>query len=152
MGYCIFDCVYNYVVGNSKLLKRLNIYDKMKNLLSTLSAIILSILFVSCSKDCKEPTGINGEWIWTKSVGYFGTYTPLDLGFNKKLIIDDFIFKQFENDSLIFESQYDLVIREANTFIDFEHGLGYIIDIQGSKLELSEYLWTDGYTHYYIRK
>jgi hypothetical protein len=112
------------------------------------------IAFASCDKDCVQTTGIEGEWVWTKSIGGIAgwTLTPNSEGINKKLLIDAYTYQEFENDTLIFEDQYDLVIRNSNTYIDFENGLSYIIDLETYRLELTEYLWTDGFTHFYLRK
>ena len=124
------------------------------SILNLLLIFLVIISFASCDKDCVLTKGIEGEWVWTKSIGGIGgwTLTPNSEGINKKLIIDAYYYKEFENDSLIFEDQYDLVVRNSNTYIDFENGLSYLIDIENYKLELTEYLWTDGFTHFYLRK
>lgn len=114
-------------------------------------------VFVSCEKDCVKPTGINGEWIWQKSVSTWGTWTPENTGEHRKLKIDDFIYREYINDSLVYESQYDLEIREDSVlgprnFIVFSSGSDLLIGIGESKLLLTEYNWDDGFTYYYNRK
>lgn len=125
-----------------------------KTKLSSVIGLLILVFFVSCDKDCDHLAGISGEWIWTKSIGGFGgwTITPATEGSTKKLIIDNHFYKEFENDILIFESKYDLVKNQTYTSIDLENGLSYIINIEMSNLELSEYQWSDGYTHFYSRK
>jgi hypothetical protein len=112
------------------------------------------VLFTSCNKDCIKPTGIEGEWIWTKSIGGIGgwTLTPESEGMTKKLIIDPRYYREFVNDTLLFQVQYDLVTRNSVMYIDFENGISYIIEVESRNLSLTEYLWSDGYTHAYLRK
>jgi hypothetical protein len=90
----------------------------MKSTLIIISiAFIFSLVATGCEKECIKAKGINGEWIWTKSIGgiFGGTITPKEAGYTERLVIDDFFFQQFINDSLVYESQYELEIRVDST-------------------------------------
>jgi hypothetical protein len=110
----------------------------------------------SCSKE-PVTSGIAGEWIWIESIGGWGTFTPKILGYNETLIIDDYFFRRFYNDSLIQEVQYDLLIRTDSVtgnshFLRFESGYEQLIELTEDELILSDFHIIDGYTHYYSRK
>jgi len=103
------------------------------------------------------PTGINGEWIWDKSGSPWGTATPVNTGEQRRLKIDDFIYREIINDSIVFESLYDLIIREDSLYGDqkvivFPSGYEEGIEISDSELIRIETLWLDGFKHYYHRK
>lgn len=113
--------------------------------------------FFSCGEDSARPTGINGEWIWQKSVSPWGTATPENTGEQRSLNIDDFIYRELINDSIVFESQYDLILREDSIYGDqkyivFPSGYEEGIDISESELIRIETMWFDGFNHYYHRK
>lgn len=123
--------------------------------------ILTSITMGSCKKDdeCIKGVGINGEWIWIESVGGFGgwTWTPETENVTKKLIIDDFIYREFINDSLVLETEYELGISdetllgtEERTFIRFESGGEQAIIISDSELKLIEQCF-DCFNHRYRR-
>ncbi len=114
---------------------------------TNLIALILLILFLSgCTKEnnCPKNTSINGEWIWVKTGGSrAGPITPESTGISKKLIIDDFIYREFQNDSLVLETQYELGISDEElygtderTFIEFDSGPKQAIIISETELEL----------------
>ena len=131
-------------------------HHRLKLSFSILVCSFILAAFFSCHKDCVKPTGINSEWIWEKSESPWGTLTPLNTGEQRKLKIDDYIFREFINDSLVFESQYDLVMRndsiyDNQTFIVFPSGYEEGIIINGSELVRIEVLWSDGFNHYYDR-
>lgn len=131
----------------------------MKNKWIQLFSGCLLLIFLSCHKytDCEQTPGINGEWIWEKSVGGFGgwTETPASEGVTKKLKIDDFTFEAYVNDSLVFKSAYDLETRidtffGTNTYIEFETGGEEAILIKENQLELFE-MCADCFSHTYKR-
>ena len=73
------------------------------------------------------------------------------------LKIDDYIYREIINDSVVFESQYDLIIREDSLYADqtlivFPSGYEEGILVNKSQLRRVETLWFDGFTHYYHRK
>lgn len=119
----------------------------------------MTLLIASCHKDeCEQSGAICGEWIWEKSVGGFGgwTETPASKGVAKKLKISDFTFESYVNDSLVFQSGYDLEIRPdtsfgTNTYIKFEQGGEQAILIKATRLELYD-LCADCFMHSYVRK
>jgi len=128
----------------------------MKYFISILAFIISLVTFISCQEDCVKPSGINGEWIWEKSVSTWGTSTPENTGQQRKLRIDDYVYREIINDSLVFESQYDLIIRNDSCcgdriFIVFSPGYEEGIGISDSKLIRVETMYFDGFTHYYHR-
>ncbi|MBK9718210.1 MAG: hypothetical protein IPO85_11990 [Saprospiraceae bacterium] len=115
---------------------------------------------MSCQKDddCNICNQLNGTWNWVESIGGIGrTLTPETEMKTKKLIIDNFNYLEYENDSLIFKSKYSFVIRpesffDTHYYIVFEHAGELAVAIHGNKLELYENLWFDGFFHKYIRK
>ena len=126
-----------------------------------LFSIILIFNLIGCKKEdeCFKAIGINGEWVWIESVGGFGgwTLTPESEGIMKKLIIDDFKYKEFVNDSLVLETEYELGISdetllgtEEKTFIRFESGGEQAIVISDSELELIDQCF-DCYNHRFKR-
>ena len=123
------------------------------------SAVLLSILVLfGCEKECESPKGIYGDWIWTMTDdNHYGIITtPEDLGYTVKLSIDDYTFKQFRNDSLVYESQYDLVIRTDSlnndrNFIVFPSGNENEIHVDESQLILVETIFFINPTSYYKR-
>jgi hypothetical protein len=132
----------------------------MKSTLIFISiAIFVSLITTGCEKDCIKAKGINGEWIWTKSIGGIsgGSFTPKDAGYIERLVIDDFVFKEFINDSLISESQYELETRvDSNlgerNFIVFPSGYEEGIGESESELVFYEIMFIDGFTRYYKRQ
>jgi hypothetical protein len=117
---------------------------------------LVAIVQLSCSKDCVTQKSISGEWLWIESTGTWGPFTPEMAGYNEILLIDDFYFIRLHNDSLVFESQYDLVIRTDTLsgythFIQFAPDYDFAISIKDGELDLIEYQWYDGLTHHYKR-
>jgi hypothetical protein len=130
---------------------------KLKSFTILLSIIV--ILFVSCNKDCSSNDNIHGYWEWTKSIGgfYGRTITPKTTGFTSHIFISGNQYKEYQNDSLIFESTYELQTKlnsanEKRKYIFFESGWDYEINLDCNELILYEIHWSDGYTRYYSRK
>ncbi len=126
-----------------------------------LGILLILFLVISCQKndDCNICNQLNGTWNWVESIGGIGgrTLTPETEKKTKKLIIDNLNYREYENDSLIFESRYSFVIRpdtfrNTNYYIMFEQACELAVAIIGNKLELNENCWDDGYLHTYIRK
>ena len=129
----------------------------MKYFFAILVVICTSVAFFSCENDDVRSTGIYGEWIWEKSVSPLATLTPENSGEQRMLNIDDFIYREIINDVIVFESQYDLIIRMDSLYGDqkyivFPSGYEEGIDISGSELIRTEAQWFDGFKHYYHRK
>ncbi len=123
--------------------------------------MLLSILPFGCSNDDDsiKPIDIKGEWTWIESVGGFGgwTLTPESEDITKRLIIDDFVYQEFWNDSLVLDTGYEiklseetLVGTEDNTIIEFDSGDRQAIVIVDSNLELIDQC-IDCYSHRYRR-
>ena len=132
--------------------------------MKTTLAISLLFCLLACHKKddpCEKPTGLAGEWIWVESVGGIGgwTETPATEHQTKTLKIDDYYFREYVNDTLAFESQYDLGISdevlvgtEARTYIEFTPS-GELKAIVTSDTELLLYdQCIDCFTHRYKRK
>jgi hypothetical protein len=126
-----------------------------------LFSFILIFNLIGCKKEdeCFKAVGLNGEWVWIESVGGFGgsTLTPDSERIMKKLIIDDFKYKEFVNDSLVLETEYELGISDETllgtkekTFIRFESGVEQAIVISDSELELIDQCF-DCYNHRFKR-
>jgi len=115
----------------------------------------------SCNKDgtSDQNSNIIGEWTWIESVGGFGGWTinPESANSTRKLIIDNQSYKEYENDTLILETNYDLIIANSSTFtilgdsiLELDSGWQYRLTIQGNELELRE-LCFDCFDHRYRR-
>lgn len=124
-------------------------------------SIILAIVLFGCKKEEEsfKITGLEGEWIWMESIGGIGgwTLTPESENMTKKLIIEDFVYKQFVNDSLVLEAVYEVGISEEpllgseeKTFIRIDSGIKQAVVISGSELELIEQCY-DCFYHRYSR-
>ena len=120
------------------------------------------LLLMACKKevDCEKPPGLKGEWIWVKSVGGFGgwTETPETNKATKTLKIDDALFREYRNDSLVFQSKYTLGVSdktlvgtEDRNYIAFESGDVKAIIVGESELELIDQCY-DCFSHKYRRK
>jgi len=123
---------------------------------------LLSLVFFGCQKEheCMEAMGIFGEWTWVESKGGFGgwTLTPESEHLTRKLVIDDFFYKEYVNDSLVLDTEYDLGISddvllgtEEKTYISFKSGGEQAIIISKSELHLIDQCF-DCYHHRYKRK
>lgn len=119
-----------------------------------------ALSLVSCKKDddCKTAIGINGKWRWVKSVGGIGgnTFTPGTEKKTKVLRIDDFVFREFTDGAVSFESSYQLEVRQdtvwgTNKFIVFENGGEQAAIIDENELMLID-LCFDCFTDYYERE
>lgn len=124
-------------------------------------SFILTLILFGCKKDDErfKANGINGEWIWVESTGGIGgwTLTPESENITKKLIIDDFIYKEFVNDSLVLETEYELGISEEKligtkekTFIKFASGGEQAIIMADSELQFIDQCF-DCFNHRYKR-
>lgn len=139
----------------------------MKSIKKTLLFIsLMSLALLACDKEkycaeeCYTAIGINGEWIWVESTGGLAghTITPATEGFSQRIVIDDFVYKGYVNDSLTIETQYELELVEATeaggeetVFIRFESGSRQRVLILDTELRLEDVDFTDGYSHYYRR-
>jgi hypothetical protein len=130
----------------------------LKSLTGFTTALLLILLNIGCKDDCVSPKGIYVDWIWTRTYdNHHGiTTTPEDLGYTEKLSIDDFTFKQYINDSLVYESQYDLITRadslnNEGKFIVFPSGYEQKIHVDESQLILTETIFFINPTSYYKR-
>jgi hypothetical protein len=121
--------------------------------------ILLVISTTACSKedDCFKAIGVNGEWIWVQSIGGFGgwTLTPESENKTQKLVIDDFTFQLYINDSLAFEKgytlgKYDEPVWGTKTFIKYDSGGEQAVVIGDKELHLID-LCADCYFHKYRR-
>lgn len=132
----------------------------MKNKQALALALGTFLVLAACRKEtaCEQPTGIQGEWVWKKSVGGFGgwTLTPESEMMTQTLKIDDIFYEEYINDSLILRVEYDLDIRDevffgTNQYLVLETGTEFAAKVEDQKLELYE-LCFDCFTHYYERK
>ena len=128
--------------------------------------ILLAFIIMNqgCSNDeCNAVTtetsidGINGKWNWTKSIGGIGgwTETPESEGYTRYIVFDNFYYSEFQNDSKLFERQYDLEIRPdtflgLNTYLVLESGVEYTFDLMKDTLVLTEVCF-DCYQLKYVR-
>ena len=129
-----------------------------------LSISILSILILislGCQdNDPLKDINLKGEWIWIESVGGFWgvTNNPENTMQNRKLIIDDQFYKLYKNDSLLFESTYQIEISEKpllktdfRTLIILDsHYINQAFNIEENELELIDQCH-DCFTRRYLR-
>lgn len=138
-----------------------NIHIKTNYSMKNILALSLFLMLASCQKEtnCEPPVGINGEWIWVESNGGLSgsTFTPETEGFTRRLAIDDFFFREYVNDSLAFESEYDLKIStetllgtEEKTYIEYANGGAQAILIGATELTLIDQCF-DCFFHIYRR-
>lgn len=129
--------------------------NKRLNLFILIPAFLIAIFTVSCDKDSSHPKGIKGEWTWDRSESGWGTLTPENTEESRSLKIGDYLFRSFINDSLVFESPYDIETREepyfdSNTFIVFDFKHRENILLRDCELVLREN-GDDGFSHYYYK-
>ena len=127
----------------------------MKNLFYFLLA---STLFIACKDEDEDPNALIGEWEWVQSYGGIQgqTLTPQSEGVTKHLEIDDDTYKEFINDSLIFQSGYEIEARQDSIFgtdqvITFDTGYELAFIQGGDNLQLIE-LCFDCFDHSYVRQ
>src|SRR4030095_14031114 len=85
---------------------------------------LISILPACCDDDCgpteegKNQEGILGKWVWIKSVGGIGgwTLTPESEGYTQYILLDEFYYSEFKNDTMLLKKQCDFEIR-THTFL-----------------------------------
>jgi len=135
-----------------------NILNKVSKSLGILLSLFLVI---SCQKDddCNICNSLNGTWKWVESIGGIGgwTLTPKTENKTKKLIINNFKYKEYENDSLIFQARYNFEIRpetyyDTHYYITLENAGEFAVAINRNELVLYENLWSEGFLNKYIRK
>src|SRR5688572_24312009 len=79
--------------------------------------LFLSVTVSSCGKD-EAGTGLQGEWNWVQSYGGEAgeTLTPVSTMSTAKLVIDEFTYREYRNDSLIYETSYILTVTDYHPF------------------------------------
>ena len=139
------------------------IYANMKSIQISLFAIaflLFSSLGCNKNKDCIIDDQIQGEWVWLKSVGGIGgwTLTPESENITRKLIITDNIYREYVNDSLVYEKKFvsgisedKLIDTDVRKYIQFESGEKLATKIKDSDLELIEQC-IDCFKYYYTKK
>ena len=124
-------------------------------LLLLFTVFILPLL--SCEKNCDESISISGEWQWVRSAGYWGVLTPEKEGYDEILKFDPISFTRFRNGGIVEKQEYEILERTYLSgvvyyVIHFDSGLEYIMDFEGGQLTFSEFQWSCGFDHFYIRK
>ena len=124
--------------------------------------LFLGLFLFSCEKDqdCGIAQRIEGKWEWIQSVGGIGgwTLTPESEKKTMTLYLNDFKYKLFENDQLILEKPYQLIIQsgaagEPSYVLQLEFGnlIPYFrVQINRNRLILTEDCF-DCFEHTYIR-
>jgi hypothetical protein len=128
--------------------------------IQSLVVFVLLFAFSSCDKDCPipQPNGIRGEWTWLRSeMGIGGPrITPESEGITRHLVIDDFYYTEFVNDSMVLKSQFDIHFYSdtsfsPGTYLQLTAGSGYAYELIENELQLVE-LCFGCYIHTYERK
>jgi hypothetical protein len=115
--------------------------------------------FTACKDDDPvNATGIEGDWRWTQSYGGLlgQTITPDSAGYTRHLEIDSETYREFQDDSLIFQSNYNIETRVdslfgTNKIIAFDTGYELAIIQSGNNLKLIEICF-DCFEHSYVRQ
>lgn len=132
----------------------------MKKVQNYLLSLSILILVISCDKECGDAniSELRGDWEWIESTGGFAgiTITPETEMATQSLKINKTHYEAYRNDSLMFRSEYDIVITPdsswgTNTFLEFETGGSVAFIQQGTSLTLYE-LCADCFMHSYERK
>ena len=146
--------------------------------LKLLVLIVFAMISLSscCDVDCPEPNecpepdecaepgdcvlyeGVLGEWVWTKSIGGFSgnaVLTPEAEGYTKRIVLDEYLYKVYINDTIELERQYDLEIRTQAysgiyEFLSISNGNEYAIQLNGDTLYLHD-LCFDCFRNEYVR-
>ncbi|MBN8680442.1 MAG: hypothetical protein J0M29_19610 [Chitinophagales bacterium] len=124
--------------------------------------LLLGVYFLSSCKEersCMPSKGLQGQWIWIKSVGGIGgwTETPESEGYSQKLVIDDYYYQEYRDGSLTLSSQYDSGISdvplfgtEERTYITVDSIGQRAFVLNGNELQIIDACF-DCFTHYYRR-
>jgi hypothetical protein len=123
------------------------------------ATLLLLLAAAACHKDCPAPVlSVRGDWRWDHSTGGLGgwTVTPATQGYTKRVLIDDFWYREYRNDTLFFESQYDIEVRQdsffgANTYLRFSNGGEYAYVLRYNELDLYEQCF-DCFAHFFVRE
>ncbi len=122
--------------------------------------LLLGVYFLSSCKEersCMPSKGLQGQWIWIKSVGGIGgwTETPESEGYSQKLVIDDYYYQEYRDGSLTLSSQYDSGISdvplfgtEERTYITVDSIGQRAFVLNGNELQIIDACF-DCFTHYY---
>ena len=117
-----------------------------------IGAILLLLVGLGCRdmRDCSPRTDINGEWIWVETYGGVvgWTTTPQTENMTQKIIIDDPVFEQYRNDTLISTQSFQIMISGSDTLIQFDDGNQQYLKLRAQELILSD-LCADCFTHRY---
>ena len=133
------------------------------NIFINLFVLLICFVVVGCGDDDDSANpdsfGITGEWTWVETTGGFiqVTLTPASEMITRKLEIDDEFYREFVNDSLVLETEYELNIdlesfsELLDTIIVFDSGDELALELSGNNLELSEPC-DDCFSHKYIKE
>lgn len=123
--------------------------------------LVIILFFSNCQKeDNCQANCINSEWVWEFSSGGLSghTITPETEDRTWKLVIDDFYYKSYVNDSLVTETEYNLGIdstiqmdTDYYRFIELQNGRRYGLTINAETLELYDEC-ADCYNHLFNRQ
>lgn len=129
-----------------------------KQIFTAIAGCLLMLVACRKTEHCTPYTGIAGEWTWKSSVGGIGgwTQTPQTDNLTRTLKIDDFTYREYVNDSLVFESGYDVYTRQdsswgSNQYLKLEGGDELAFKVSATELELIEQCF-DCFIHYYERR
>ena len=136
----------------------------MKLVIKLMMLTLVSTILVNCAEseipeNCIDDVCIVGEWTWVQSYGSIAgtTITPQTEMETRKLIIDDTNYREYVDDVLILESDYEYVKTDelsgfTNDSLVLKLGIGtwYAVFEEEENLILSEPCF-DCWTHTYSR-
>ncbi len=126
----------------------------MKN---TLILLITSFFFLTFNSCKKTNSNLTGQWQWTYSRGGFATSIVKPGGNEKDILIinSDSTYNRMKNGAvtsngkygITFDTSYGKVVHFNPDFLGSPNG--EIYTIQNKQLILTDYMISDGFTHYF---
>jgi hypothetical protein len=115
--------------------------------------------FTACKDDDPvNATGIEGDWRWLQSYGGIAGITIFadSVNYTRHLEIDSDTYREFQDDSLVFQAGYNIETRADSLFgtnkvIAFTTGYELAIIQNGNDLKLIEICF-DCFEHTYVRE
>ena len=137
----------------------------MKNQITKITTLLLLILCVFACKEkenieeiCTGGNQIDNRWIWVQSAGGEAgeILTPESEMLTRKLVIDEVMYREYVNDSLVFESEYEIgvidpIFGSDSTSLKLIGGAEYAMTLTETELTLYEMCF-DCYIHYYVKE
>lgn len=131
----------------------------MKNIPLILIGFFLIAVYSSCKKNSLAlSSNLDGQWQWEYSIGGIAgqKIKPQNNRISLLTFSADSLFSVTENGNLSVNGTYHITDTSSDKVIHFSNGYfgdpnGEMYLIQNNELILTDYMISDGYTHYYKR-